>query len=78
MAQPWMIALVVVVTLLGLLAVLVAIKCVCSRGRGVQGKGLRGGKMLGRHATALEGYKTGQVELEPFLPASISLSRSFL
>lgn len=29
LGQPWLIALVVVVTLLGLVAVLIAIKCVC-------------------------------------------------
>ena len=62
LAQPWLIALVVVVTLLGLVAVLIAIKCVCTARRQGAGKagGMRGTKMLGRHAT-MEGYKSSQV-----------------
>ena len=65
-AQPWLIALVVVVTLLGLIAVLIAIKCVCSTRRNGQGKVPgRGTKMLGRHGSVphpgLESYKSAQV-----------------
>ena len=52
LAQPWLIALVVVVTLLGLIAVLIAIKCVCSTRRNGPGKVPgRGTKMLGRHGS---------------------------
>ena len=66
LAQPWLIALVVVVTLLGLIAVLIAIKCVCSTRRNGQGKVPgRGTKMLGRHGSVphpgLESYKSAQV-----------------
>ena len=66
LAQPWLIALVVVVTLLGLIVLLIAIKCVCSTRRNGPGKVPgRGTKMLGRHGSvphpSLESYKTAQV-----------------
>ena len=63
LAQPWLIALVVVVTLLGLVAILIAIKCVCTARRQGPGKtgGIRGTKMLGRHAATMESYKSSQV-----------------
>jgi echinoid protein len=61
LAQPWLIALVVVVTLLGLVAVLIAIKCVCATRRKGPGKApVRGTKMLGRHP-GMEGYKSSDV-----------------
>ena len=51
LGQPWIIALIVVVTLLGLVALLVAVKCVCYT--------RNGGGMGGRGAAGRNGSKSG-------------------
>jgi len=63
LAQPWLIALIVVVTLLGLVAVLIAIKCVCQTRKNptksTPGRGAKilGPSSIGRHNPNIDTYK---------------------
>ena len=58
LARPWLIALIVVVTLLALVAVLIAIKCVCqTRKNGTKSLAGRGPVGAGHHNTETDQYK---------------------
>ena len=59
LGQSWLIALIVIVTLLGLIAVLTAIKCVCQTRKNTTKSGAPcgGGKMPTRHNTNIDSYK---------------------
>ena len=62
--QPWLVALIVVVTLLGLVAVLIAIKCVChTRKTGIK-SGVRAAKIL--HPGALQPHNLDQYKAQMF------------
>ena len=60
LGQSWLIALIVIVTLLGLIALLIAIKCVCQTRKNSTKTGAPGGggKMPGRHNTNIDSYTT--------------------
>ena len=59
LGQSWLIALIVIVTLLGLIALLIAIKCVCQTRKNSVKTGAPGGggKMAGRHNANIDSYK---------------------
>ena len=59
LGQSWLIALIVIVTLLGLIALLIAIKCVCQTRKNTAKSGAPGvgGSLAGRHTTNIDSYK---------------------
>ncbi len=68
-AQPWLVALIVVVTLLGLVAVLVAVKCVCHHGGGGANSAVKSAVGVGNngHRGGKKKKRTGATMLGPEL-----------